>query len=54
MRHKIDALGALVRIVQIERRRHDLIANGEDVGEDVWGDFIVKEYFDENDEIVVV
>lgn len=31
-----------------------LIANGEDVGEDVWGDFIVKEYFDENDEIVVV
>lgn len=31
-----------------------LVANGEDVGEDVWGDFIVKEYFDENDEMVVV
>lgn len=31
-----------------------LLAKGENVGDDVWGDLIVKEYFNEDDNIVVV
>src|SRR5687767_4720023 len=30
MRHEIDALGSLVGVVEVERRRDDLVADGED------------------------
>lgn len=34
---------------------HDfLVAKGEDVAEDVWGDVVVKEYIDEDENIVMV
>lgn len=34
--------------------REFLVAKGENVAEDIWGDFVIKEYVDDDGNIIVV